>query len=130
MLSLAGTPPLMGFFAKYSVILAFIKTNPLIALIAIVASAVSCARYLTLVSTSLFSHGVWAKVVNLQLAFQAASIRILNGSPVGTPAIRLVSPVPISTGQSYIISVGSCAILLAMLKPMVLINLTAACTIL
>lgn len=131
-LSLAGTPPLLGFFAKYYVIVGFIKTNPLIALIAIVASTISCARYLTLVSISLFSHDGWAKLVDLYLTLQAGSIDILNGNPApgrsmgrwpASGSMLLTGSVPLSSAQSYIISLCSCTVLLAMLKPLELINL-------
>lgn len=53
-LSLAGCPPLLGFFAKYEVLSYLIKNCLFgIAFLVIITSTISCARYLTLINVSI-----------------------------------------------------------------------------
>jgi NADH-ubiquinone oxidoreductase chain 2 len=54
--SLAGIPPLFGFYAKFLVIYGYIKNNLfIVAIIAILTSVISCARYLTLIKEAQFT---------------------------------------------------------------------------
>jgi len=52
--SMAGIPPLMGFFANYMVLYTSMSSHTYLSLVAILASVVSCAYYLRMVKVMLF----------------------------------------------------------------------------
>ena len=96
--SLAGIPPLQGFFAKLLVIIGYMKYSTILAIVAIITSVISCARYLTLIKESQFS------------------LIEINHYP----------KIQISLTLSLIISLITCILLLGMFKPLVFITLATS----
>lgn len=97
--SMAGIPPLMGFFAKYAVLYTAIHNGYyFISIIAIVASVVSAAYYLRVVRV---------------LYFDAPGA----GTPSQAPAV-------LTSTHSYVIAVLTLFIVLFVLQPSLILNST------
>jgi NADH-ubiquinone oxidoreductase chain 2 len=104
--SMAGIPPLMGFFAKYAVLYSAIHNGYyFISLVAILASVVSAAYYLRVVRVLYFDEP----------AFSAAG---------GNPGIPSQSPAVLTSSHSYVIAVLTVFIVLFVLQPSLILNST------
>jgi NADH-ubiquinone oxidoreductase chain 2 len=97
--SMAGIPPLMGFFAKYAVLYTAIHNGYyFITLVAILASVVSAAYYLRVVRVLYFDDAV-------------------AGTSSQTPGV-------LTSTHSYVIAVLTVFILLFVLQPSIILNST------
>lgn len=97
--SMAGIPPLMGFFAKYAVLYSSIHNGYyFISLIAILASVVSAAYYLRVVRVLYFDEPA-------------------SGIPGQSPAV-------LTSAHSYVIAVLTVFIVLFVLQPSLILNST------
>lgn len=97
--SMAGIPPLMGFFAKYAVLYTAIHNGYyFISLVAILASVVSAAYYLRVVRVLYFDEPA-----------------------AGTPS---QSPAVLTSSHSYVIAVLTLFIVLFVLQPSLILNST------
>jgi NADH-ubiquinone oxidoreductase chain 2 len=97
--SMAGIPPLMGFFAKYAVLYSSIHNGYyFISLIAILASVVSAAYYLRVVRVLYFDEPA-------------------SGIPSQSPAV-------LTSAHSYVIAVLTVFIVLFVLQPSLILNST------
>ena len=104
--SMAGIPPLMGFFAKYAVLYSAIHNGYyFISLVAILASVVSAAYYLRVVRVLYFDEP----------AFSA------TGGKQGIPS---QSPAVLTSSHSYVIAVLTVFIVLFVLQPSLILNST------
>jgi len=93
MFSLAGVPPLAGFFAKYFVLLAAIKAGMLtLAIIGVLASVVSAVYYLRIVKVMYFDEprdAVSAMPLELKLIIALATIFVLGFVAWPGPVVAL-----------------------------------------
>nr|YP_009690440.1 NADH dehydrogenase subunit 2 [Schizopora paradoxa]QEG57220.1 NADH dehydrogenase subunit 2 [Schizopora paradoxa] len=113
--SMAGTPPLMGFFSKQMVLYSAIQSGYyFISIIAILVSVISASYYLKIVRT-LFSVEDHSNKENNQ----SESLLSVEGSVVKESRQVEYS---VSSVHSYLISVLSLFILLFILKPSILLN--------
>lgn len=97
--SMAGIPPLMGFFAKYAVLYSAIHNGYyFISLVAILASVVSAAYYLRVVRVLYFDEPA-------------------TGIPSQSPAV-------LTSSHSYVIAVLTVFIVLFVLQPSLILNST------
>jgi NADH-ubiquinone oxidoreductase chain 2 len=97
--SMAGIPPLMGFFAKYAVLYSSIHNGYyFISLIAILASVVSAAYYLRVIRVLYFDEPA-------------------SGIPGQSPAV-------LTSAHSYVIAVLTVFIVLFVLQPSLILNST------
>jgi NADH-ubiquinone oxidoreductase chain 2 len=97
--SMAGIPPLMGFFAKYAVLYSAIHNGYyFISLVAILASVVSAAYYLRVVRVLYFDEPA-------------------TGTPSQSPAV-------LTSTHSYVIAVLTLFIVLFVLQPSLILNST------
>jgi NADH-ubiquinone oxidoreductase chain 2 len=97
--SMAGIPPLMGFFAKYTVLYSAIHNGYyFISLVAILASVVSAAYYLRVVRVLYFDEPA-------------------TGTPSQSPAV-------LTSSHSYVIAVLTVFIILFVLQPSLILNST------
>lgn len=94
MFSLAGIPPLAGFFAKYFVFVAAIKAGLYwLSVIGVLASVVGCYYYLRIVKLMWFdapTHEIARVPGSLKLVYSVAGIFVVGyvviGGPIGTAA--------------------------------------------
>jgi NADH-ubiquinone oxidoreductase chain 2 len=97
--SMAGIPPLMGFFAKYAVLYSAIHNGYyFISLVAILASVVSAAYYIRVVRVLYFDEPA-------------------TGTPSESPAV-------LTSSHSYVIAVLTVFIVLFVLQPSLILNST------
>lgn len=120
--SMAGVPPMVGFFAKYNVLyVAMLNGHHAIALVGIITSVISAAYYLRIVRVLYFdaiitSHDATApgmqNFANPGLASQAQYSQDVQ------------SGLAISSTHSYVIACLTMFMLLFMLQPAILLNST------
>ena len=104
--SMAGIPPLMGFFAKYAVLYSAIHNGYyFISLVAILASVVSAAYYLRVVRVLYFDEPAFSALGGKQ------------GIPSQSPAV-------LTSSHSYVIAVLTVFIVLFVLQPSLILNST------
>ena len=121
LLSMAGTPPLMGFFSKQMVLYSAIQSGYyFMSIIAILVSVISASYYLKIVRT-LFTQEVDA--VTQQEVNQSENISFPSYSdlPKGEGSFAVLE-YSVSSVHSYLISTLSLFILLFILKPSILLN--------
>lgn len=105
--SMAGIPPLMGFFAKYAVLYTAIHNGYyFISLVGILASVVSAAYYLRVVRV---------------LYFDSPATENVSAAPL---AERDETNSPLTSTHSYVIAVLTAAIVLFVLQPSLILNST------
>lgn len=98
MLSLMGLPPLLGFYAKYYVILSLVEAGQLwLALAIVLASAISAFFYLRVVTRMYFEEptGVWRPIRTPALGFALAVMA------VATLALGLLSGPILTLAQRW-----------------------------
>lgn len=121
--SMAGIPPLMGFFAKYAVLYSAIHNGYyFISLVAILASVVSAAYYLRIVRVLYFSPApVFDKVVSV---FEETSFLISDQKQTAEPGQVVDKDQFITSSHAYIIAVLTVFIVLFVLQPSLILNST------
>jgi NADH-ubiquinone oxidoreductase chain 2 len=108
--SMAGIPPLMGFFAKYAVLYTAIHNSYyFISLIAILASVVSAAYYLRIVRVLYFDELPNNETTSVNTNKQNSDIQ---------------ESVAITSIHSYVIAVLTFFIVLFVLQPSIILNST------
>nr|YP_007475366.1 NADH dehydrogenase subunit 2 [Microbotryum lychnidis-dioicae]AGE14580.1 NADH dehydrogenase subunit 2 [Microbotryum lychnidis-dioicae] len=106
--SMAGIPPLMGFFAKYAVLYSAIHNGYyFISLVAILTSVVSAAYYLRVVRVLYFTEDLAAKPSSPSLS----SLHIKRGQVI-------------TSSHAYVIAVLTLFIVLFVLQPSLILNST------
>ena len=136
LLSMAGTPPLMGFFSKQMVLYSAIQSGYyFMSIIAIIVSVISASYYLKIVRTlfSSESEGDHSNEINLSPSLRSgpAEPAYPSEGPLGAgPQAESIIysqgskglEYTVSSVHSYLISVLSLFILLFILKPSILLN--------
>jgi len=135
LLSMAGTPPLMGFFSKQMVLYSAIQSGYyFISIIAIIVSVISASYYLKIVRTLFTSPADINPADSIELLNENnLSDSVLFSRPSAPkendssyPAKKSVEfkelEYGVSSVHSYLISVLSLFILLFILKPSILLN--------
>ncbi len=135
LLSMAGTPPLMGFFSKQMVLYSAIQSGYyFISIIAIIVSVISASYYLKIVRTLFTSPADINPADSIELLNENnVSDSVLFSRPSAPkdndssyPAKKSVEfkdlEYGVSSVHSYLISVLSLFILLFILKPSILLN--------
>lgn len=123
--SMAGIPPLMGFFAKYAVLYSAIHNGYyFISLVAILASVVSAAYYLRIVRVLYFSAVItgsyfWSKIKKGNEE-ENLSIPVLRLKAQGNETSDQV----ITSSHAYVIAVLTVFIVLFVLQPSLILNST------
>jgi NADH-ubiquinone oxidoreductase chain 2 len=129
--SMAGIPPLIGFFGKQSVLLSAIGSGYyFMALVAIVVSVISASYYLRIIK----DLGTAEESPELKPKNNIASLSLLGGNNtrlsgsdlILTEEIRFLS---ITNTHAFIISTLTLTILLFVLKPSILLNSVLLCTL-
>lgn len=99
--SMAGVPPLVGFFAKYTVLYSAIHNGyTFLAIVAILASVVSAVYYLRV-------------------------IRVIHFDALATPMATPINTVTLSSVHSYVISMLTLFVVLFAANPNLLLNSTS-----
>lgn len=112
--SMAGIPPLMGFFAKYAVLYSAIHNGYyFISLVAILTSVISAAYYLRVVRVLYFEDLVTSAQET------RATSSILSDSPYYTKESQVIT-----SSHAYVIAVLTLFIVLFVLQPSLILNST------
>lgn len=112
--SMAGIPPLMGFFAKYAVLYSAIHNGYyFISLVAILTSVISAAYYLRVVRVLYFED----LVTSAQETWATSSI--LSDSPYYAKESQVIT-----SSHAYVIAVLTLFIVLFVLQPSLILNST------
>jgi len=112
--SMAGVPPLVGFFAKYTVLYTAIHNGyTFLAIIAILASVVSAVYYLRVIRVIHF---------DTELVGEAD---LMTSSVSGEPLNTATSTVTLSSVHSYVISTLTLFVMLFAANPNLLLNSTS-----
>ena len=120
--SMAGTPPLMGFFSKQMVLYSAIQSGYyFISIIAILVSVISASYYLKIVRT-LFSVEDHAYAEDKENNQRETILSIEGSSSATLKEASVQVEYSVSSVHSYLISVLSLFILLFILKPSILLN--------
>ena len=114
--SMAGIPPLIGFFSKQFVLFSSIENgNYFLSIVAILISVISASYYLKLIKLTFFEI---ADKSNADTHLSEASLRAHNNQEY----YAIKEQGSLSQLHSYIISILSCIILLFFLDPTVILN--------
>jgi len=112
--SMAGIPPLVGFFAKQAVLLAAVKNGFIfLALIGIITSVISAAYYLRVIKVMVFDP--YENSSN-------ESIVQLQSENIGLSDITEKSETKLSNSLSFSISILTVLTLFFVLKPLLILN--------
>jgi NADH-ubiquinone oxidoreductase chain 2 len=115
--SMAGIPPLVGFFAKYMVLYSAIENGYyFLALVGIMASVVSAAYYLRIIRVIHFDTSLSGRMTEGHSTFPALGNVPSDNFASGTPVMALTST------HSYIIAVLTLFITLYILSPSLFLN--------
>lgn len=121
--SMAGIPPLMGFFAKYFVLYSAIENGLyFLALVAILASVVSAAYYLRVIRVIHFdtvSEVQEEKKADMEMNFELSN-KLSFQSPVGND--RQSQKDKLTSAHSYVIAVLTLFITMFILSPSLFLN--------
>lgn len=114
--SMAGVPPLLGFFAKYTVLYSAINSGYVfLAIIAILASVVSAVYYLRVIRVIHFDH-----IISNNMGSENTQNYTNFASP-GT----ISNPVELGSVHSYVIATLTLFILLFAVNPTLILNSTS-----
>jgi NADH-ubiquinone oxidoreductase chain 2 len=120
--SMAGIPPLMGFFAKYAVLYTAIHNGYyFISLVGILASVVSAAYYLRVVRVLYFDNPTTESCGELRSPSSVSPATVIR-----VPRIKENNETnsPLTSTHSYVIAVLTAAIVLFVLQPSLILNST------
>lgn len=114
--SMAGIPPLVGFFAKQAVLLAAVKNGFIfLALVGIITSVISAAYYLRVIKVMIFEQPEQSKFDNLNLT---------NNNSINNEFDSLSNTIKakMSNSLSFSISILTVLILFFVFKPTLILN--------
>jgi NADH-ubiquinone oxidoreductase chain 2 len=133
--SMAGVPPMVGFFAKYNVLyVAMLNGHHAIALLGVVTSVISAAYYLRIVRVLYFDRFITSNDASVpgieNLSYPLPGSTSLTAVPQGGPGVQSATiansytSLAISSLHSYVIACLTMFMLLFMLQPAIMLNST------
>lgn len=120
--SMAGIPPLVGFFAKQAVLLAAVKNGFIfLALVGIITSVISAAYYLRVIKVMIFEQPEQSKFDNLNLTLSSKED---NNNSINNEFDSLSNTIKakMSNSLSFSISILTVLILFFVFKPTLILN--------
>nr|BAW99864.1 NADH dehydrogenase subunit 2 [Taphrina flavorubra JCM 22207] len=127
--SMAGIPPLVGFFAKQAVLLSAVKNGFIfLALVGIITSVISAAYYLRVIKVMVFDSNIEKTNDKVELNKVASNLKFVNESDklllnasTGFRA-RINENTQLSNSLSFSISILTVLTLFFVLKPTLILN--------
>lgn len=127
--SMAGIPPLVGFFAKQAVLLSAVKNGFIfLALVGIITSVISAAYYLRVIKVMVFDSNIEKTNDKVELNKVASNLKLVNESDklllnasTGFRA-RINENTQLSNSLSFSISILTVLTLFFVLKPTLILN--------